>query len=132
MSSQRNASYRGLAPSSERASAAARGASRKTQTKCELLLRASIQAHGLRFRVNVINLPGRPDIVFPKARVAVFCDGDFWHGKNWAGRRKRLERGANPQYWLAKIRGNMKRDRTHTRGLEELGWTVLRFWESQI
>jgi DNA mismatch endonuclease, patch repair protein len=126
------ASFRGLLPSSSRASSVARTASKKARTKCEVLLQASIRAKGLRFRSNVRSLPGQPDIVFSKAKLAVFCDGDFWHGKNWPSRSNRLQRGANAKYWLAKIRGNIQRDRRNTRELQIRGWTVLRFWESEI
>lgn len=125
-------SYKGRRPASPRASAAARGSSKKTDTGCELLLRRAIWALGFRYRKDVQALPGRPDIVFFKARVAVFCDGDFWHGRDWESRRQKLARGTNPDYWIAKIEGNMERDRQNTLKLEEMGWTVLRFWESDI
>lgn len=125
-------SYKGRKPASAQASAAARGSSRKTDTKCELLLRRALWANGCRYRKDVGTLPGRPDIVFPKARLAIFCDGDFWHGRDWESRRQKLSRGNNADYWLAKIQRNMDRDRRNTRQLRELGWTVLRLWESEI
>lgn len=125
-------SYRGLEPSSKAASQAARGASRKTGTRCELTLRRALWHRGLRYRKNVSFLPGKPDIAFIGTRVAVFCDGDFWHGKNWSNRRQKLSRGANPSYWVAKIERNMQRDATNTAALEHMGWRVLRFWESDI
>lgn len=125
-------SYKGLRPASSRASAAARGSSKKTGTRCELALRRALWVAGCRYRKNVPDLPGRPDIVFPGAQVAVFCDGDFWHGRDWETRREKLSRGANAAYWLAKIRRNMERDQQNTRHLQSLGWTVLRLWESQI
>jgi DNA mismatch endonuclease (patch repair protein) len=80
----------------------------------------------------VSTLPGRPDIVFPKARLAIFCDGDFWHGRDWESRQEKLRRGTNPDYWLAKIQRNIERDQQNTRRLKEMGWTVLRVWESEI
>lgn len=126
------ASYKGRKPASARASAAARGSSKKTDTLCEQALRSSLWKAGLRFRKNVSSLPGHPDIVFPRARVAVFCDGDFWHGRDWESRRQKLTAGSNAEYWLAKIQRNMERDRETTARLESLGWTVLRFWESEI
>lgn len=125
-------SYRECKPASLRASVAARGASRKTGTSCELLLRRALWRAGCRYRTDVASLPGRPDIVFAKARVAVFCDGDFWHGKDWEGRREKLAKGNNPGYWTKKIRANMDRDRRNTLALVEQGWIVLRFWESSI
>lgn len=77
-------------------------------------------------------LEGRPDIVFPRAKLVVFCDGDFWHGKHWAERREKLARGHNADYWIAKIERNQKRDRDVSRRLRDQGWIVLRFWESEI
>jgi DNA mismatch endonuclease (patch repair protein) len=62
----------------------------------------------------------------------VFCDGDFWHGRHWATRRLRLTTGHNAAYWVAKIESNMRRDRRTRRELRSAGWTVLRFWESDI
>lgn len=125
-------SYKGLRPASERASAAARGASRKTDTKCERLLRRKLWRAGYRFRKDYKDLPGRPDIVFIRARLAVFCDGDFWHGRDWERRKAKLESGTNASYWVAKIERNMQRDLCNTEALISAGWTVLRFWESQI
>jgi|SRR6185436_15097942 len=125
-------SYKGRKPASAQASAAARGSSRKTDTKCELLLRRALWAAGCRYRKDVSTLPGRPDIVFPKARLAIFCDGDFWHGRDWESRRQKLSRGANSDYWLAKIQRNIERDQQNTLRLKEMGWTVLRLWESEI
>lgn len=125
-------SYQGLRSSSPRASRAARGSSRKTDTRCEIALRSALWRAGCRFRKDVAALPGRPDIVFPTARVAVFCDGDFWHGRNWPERARRLRRGANADYWLAKIRRNMERDRLASEALRKAGWRILRFWESDL
>ncbi|NJL29017.1 MAG: very short patch repair endonuclease [Thermoanaerobaculia bacterium] len=128
----RTPSYKGLRPSSKRASSIARSASRKTDSRCEVKLRSLLWRAGARFRKNVTALPGVPDIVFPKARVAIFCDGDFWHGRDWDARRQKLERGSNAEYWIAKIERNMERDREHTAQLVALGWTVIRAWESDI
>jgi DNA mismatch endonuclease (patch repair protein) len=64
--------------------------------------------------------------------LAVFCDGDFWHGKDWKVRRQRLAGGNNPNYWTAKIARNRERDRENTLKLEAGGWSVLRYWESHI
>ncbi len=121
-----------LRSSSARASAAARGASKKRDTRCEILLRRALWALGLRYRVDVSDLPGRPDIVFPRARVAVFCDGDYWHGRDLTQRVKKLERGHNAAYWVAKIQTNVARDHRHNVELAQAGWTVMRFWESEI
>jgi DNA mismatch endonuclease (patch repair protein) len=86
----------------------------------------------LRYRKHVRELPGRPDIVFPRARVVVFSDGDFWHGRNWPTLRPKLERGTNSGYWAAKIASNIERDRAVNQALAEAGWRVLRLWENEI
>lgn len=125
-------SYTGFQSSSARASKAASASSRKTGTHCELVLRRSLSALGARYRVNVSTLPGCPDLVFPKARVAVFCDGDFWHGRDWVSRKTKLENGSNSGYWLAKIERNRLRDWQNTKQLLEARWTVMRPWESDI
>lgn len=125
-------SYVGLTPASARASNSARGASRKRDTSCELLLRRALWRLGCRFQANRSGLAGRPDIVFSRARLIVFCDGDFWHGKDWEERKVKLLRGTNAEYWIAKIERNMERDRLHTEQLESDGWTVVRVWESDI
>jgi DNA mismatch endonuclease (patch repair protein) len=87
---------------------------------------------GLRYRKHPTTLPGRPDFVFAVARVCVFCDGDFWHGRNWDTLRERLARRANPEYWLAKIGRNAERDREQTARLTALGWLVIRLWETDV
>lgn len=103
----------------------------RRNTRPEIALRRALWAAGLRYRLHVA-LVGRPDICFRSARVVVFCDGDFWHGRNWRARSRTLARGANAHYWLAKIAGNMKRDRRVTHQLRAEGWTVLRLWETDI
>lgn len=128
----RSPSYVGLTSASVRASAAARGSSRKTGSRCEEDLRRALAQLGHRYRLNVAALPGRPDFVFPRARVVVFCDGDFWHGRDFAARRNRLRVGTNADYWIAKISRNRQRDREQAAELVRRGWTVLRFWESDI
>jgi DNA mismatch endonuclease (patch repair protein) len=104
-------------------------------TRPELALRRALWARGLRYRVNVKSLKGKPDVVFTKAKVAVFCDGDFWHGHNWAVRGlSSLEeelRGYS-QFWRDKILRNVRRDGENTAVLEAEGWTVIRIWESEI
>lgn len=78
------------------------------------------------------SLPGCPDIVFPRVKVAIFCDGDFWHGRDWEERKAKLGQGTNSRYWIAKIARNMERDAENQERLETRGWRVLRFWESEI
>ena len=125
-------SFAKLKPASGRASEAARASSKKRDTACELLLRRELTRLGLRYRIDAADLPGRPDVVFRRARVAVYCDGDFWHGRDLEARLERLARGHNAPYWIAKIRGNVARDSRNTTELEEAGWLVLRWWESDI
>lgn len=126
------ARYTGLAPASAQATAAARGASRKRDTRPELILRKALFTRGLRYRCVAADLPGRPDLVFRRARVVVFCDGDFWHGRDLATRITKLQHGHNARYWIAKIEGNVARDRCTDARLAASGWTVLRFWERDI
>jgi DNA mismatch endonuclease (patch repair protein) len=77
-------------------------------------------------------LPGRPDLVVRRFRIAVFCDGDFWHGRNWSNRKRKLATGWNARYWVAKIQRNRERDRRTTALLRRLGWHVVRVWESEV
>lgn len=130
--SKKAPSYKGRYPSSSQATKAARGASRKADTSCELKLRKALWHSGFRYRKNVAELPGKPDIVFYGARLAVFCDGDFWHGRNWPERKRKLSRGSNSEYWVKKIERNIERDAMNTEALEQSGWQVMRFWESDI
>src|SRR5215469_10089649 len=123
-------SFQGLQSASAFASAAARGASRKVNTRCELLLRRALWQRGLRYRLHHPGLPGRPDIVFRKHGLVVFCDGDFWHGRDLETRLTKLTRGHNAAYWVAKVKANVERDLRHTRTLKDLGWVVLRVWET--
>lgn len=104
-------------------------------TRPELLLRKALWRENLRYRVNYKKLPGKPDIVFTKYHIAVFCDGDFWHGHNWAIRgMNSLEEELNgySEFWRNKILHNIERDNEVNILLRSLGWKVLRFWESEI
>jgi len=118
--------------STSEAQTRAKRANRSRDTSAELKLRKALWSLGARYRVSPKNILGKPDIVFSKARVAVFCDGEFWHGRAWGSRQKRLARGANAEYWLTKIAYNIERDQSVTAQLTQLGWRVLRFWESDI
>lgn len=108
---------------------------RSNDTKPEQLLRKELWSRGLRYKKNVKSLPGKPDIVFSKARLIVFCDGDYWHGHNWALRgydslEEELSRYSD--YWSNKIRRNVARDKAVTKELTDNGWTVIRLWTSDI
>lgn len=124
--------YGRLKPASSQASEAARGSSKKRDTRCELVLRAALARAGFRRRFEDSSLPGRPDFVFRRERVAVFCDGDYWHGRNLEARVARLAAGHNAEYWVAKIRTNVERDARVNAVLQSEGWLVLRFWETDI
>jgi DNA mismatch endonuclease (patch repair protein) len=101
-------------------------------TSIEVLLRKKLWNDGYRYRKNYKKLPGSPDIAITKYKVAVFCDGEFFHGKDWSKLKERLEKGKNPKYWIAHIEENMERDRKVERELHALGWTVIRFWGKDI
>lgn len=125
-------SYKGLSPVSFTASRLSRASSRKRDTKPELLLRRALWRTGLRYRVDVGSLPGRPDLVFAAARLVVFCDGDFWHGRHLKSRLQKLAAGHNAPYWVSKIKSNVNRDRRVERLLRDADWRCLRFWESDL
>lgn len=131
-SSRMSPSYRGCRPVSAAAVKAAKASSIKRDTEPELALRRALFARGLRYRIDDDALPGRPDVVFRRARVVVFCDGDFWHGRNLEQRLAKLRRGHNSRYWVAKIRSNKARDDRTSTDLTAAGWLVLRFWESDV
>jgi DNA mismatch endonuclease (patch repair protein) len=96
----------------------------------ELQLRRALWSRGHRYRLHVRTLPGTPDIVFRRFKVAVFVDSEFWHGFDWQSRRDRI--GTNRDYWIPKIEATMARDVIVTGQLEAAGWTVLRFWGKRI
>lgn len=106
-------------------------------SEAEIKLRRALFARGLRYRVHYGKLIGHPDIVFPKSRVAVFVDGDFWHGNAWRLRGmssfdEQFRFKSNPEFWRAKIMRNMERDKEVNEKLAELDWWVLRLWESDV
>jgi len=107
-----------------------------TGTRPEMTLRRALFRRGLRYRVRT-TVPGKPDVVFPGARVACFVDGAFWHGGGWkergyASMESQFEGSPRGDWWIAKIRGNVERDRRVTSALEADGWTVLRFWDTEV
>lgn len=124
--------FSGLRPASARSSAAARGVSRKRDTQPELVLRRACFAAGLRYRVDVSSLPGRPDLLFVAARLVVFVDGDLWHGLDLHDRLRRLAAGHNADYWGRKMQHNVERDRINDAALSRLGWSVMRFWATDV
>ena len=101
-------------------------------TKIEVLLRKALWHKGYRYRKNYKKLEGKPDIVLTKYKIAIFCDGEFFHGKDWEKLKKRLKRGNNGEFWIKKIARNMERDDNINKRLQFEGWTVLRFWGDDI
>ncbi|EEZ76306.1 DNA mismatch endonuclease Vsr [Neisseria lactamica ATCC 23970] len=99
-------------------------------TKPELVLAKAMWALGLRYRKNSGSIFGKPDFSFKKYKVAVFVDGEFWHGKDWEQRKVEIK--GNREFWIAKIERNIRRDREVTGRLKVEGWTVLRFWSNDV
>ena len=105
---------------------------RGKDTSIELRLRKALWHNGYRYRKNYKALPGTPDIVLTKYKIVIFCDGEFFHGKDWETLRQHLENGNNSQFWIGKIARNINRDDEINKKLCALGWTVLRFWGEDI
>lgn len=105
---------------------------RSKDTSIELLLRKALWHKGYRYRKNYRALPGSPDIVLTKYKIAIFCDSEFFHGRDWEILKLRLEKGKNPDYWIKKIERNKKRDYENDKKLLFLGYTVLHFWGKDI
>jgi len=103
---------------------------RSTDTKIEVAFRRALWRDGIRYRKNYKGLPGKPDIAITKHKIAIFCDGEFWHGKDWNLVRERLK--TRREFWIQKIERNIERDTGNERQLTALGWTILRFWGRDI
>ena len=101
-------------------------------TKIEVLLRKALWQKGYRYRKNYKGLPGKPDIALTKYKIAIFCDGEFFHGKDWEVLKPRLEKGDNSEYSISKISRNRERDDEINKKLLFMGWTVIRFWGNEI
>jgi DNA mismatch endonuclease (patch repair protein) len=101
---------------------------RSHNTKAELIIFRGLRKKGIYFQKHYKKIIGSPDIALPRKKKAVFIDGDFWHGKDFAKLKRRLPK----KYWLSKIEGNMKRDKKNRAKLRREGWGVLRVWESKI
>ncbi len=105
---------------------------RAKDTAIEVRLRKALWKKGIRYRKNCKELPGKPDIVLTKYKIAIFCDGEFFHGKDWEVLRPKLERSNNSAFWISKISRNRERDDEVNKQLLYLGYTVIRFWGSDI
>lgn len=98
--------------------------------KAETTLAKALWRSGYRYRLNYKKLPGSPDIVITKLKIAIFVDGEFWHGYDWETRKIKLK--ANREYWIEKIEENIARDRRNDARLETMGWIPVHFWEKEI
>ena len=98
--------------------------------KAETILAKRLWHEGYRYRRNYKKLPGSPDIALTTYRIAVFVDGEFWHGENWEERKAKLKH--NRVYWIEKIEENMARDKRVDGQLQEMGWITIHFWEKQV
>jgi DNA mismatch endonuclease (patch repair protein) len=99
-------------------------------TSIETAFRRALWHEGIRYRKNYSKLPGKPDIAITKHKIAIFCDGEFWHGKNWNVAEKKIK--TNRGYWIPKIEQNISRDNETDMKLYRLGWIVLHFWGKDI
>lgn len=100
---------------------------RGKDTKPEVLVRSALHGRGLRFRKHMKELPGRPDIVFTRAKICVFIDGDFWHGYDFETWEDKLT-----PFWQKKIGDTIERDRRNFSALREIGWRVVRVWTHDV
>lgn len=103
---------------------------RLKEGKAEQALAKALWKLGFRYRKNYKKLPGSPDIAILKYHLAVFVDGEFWHGKNWEHRKEQLK--SNRLYWIEKIEENISRDKRNDILLIEMGWIPIHFWEQEV
>lgn len=105
---------------------------RGKDTSIEVALRKALWKKGYRYRKNYKGLPGSPDIAITKYKIAIFCDSEFFHGKDWDTLRLKLEKGKNSGYWVSKIQRNIERDAEKDKKLRFEQWTVIHFWGKDI
>tara|TARA_R110002167_G_scaffold206691_3_gene410729 strand:+ start:2028 stop:2504 length:477 start_codon:yes stop_codon:yes gene_type:complete len=106
------------------------GKIRGKNTQPELAFRKALYAAGYRYRIDYKKLIGKPDIALKKYKTVVFIDGEYWHGYNWAERKPKVR--TNREFWIAKIERNMQRDAEVNMALEQMGYSIFRFWETEI
>jgi len=99
-------------------------------TKPELILRQYLWRKGVRYRLLNNDIIGKPDLTIRKSKIAIFIDGEFWHGYNWAAKRQKIV--SNREYWISKIEKNIERDNKVNHILTQSGWVVIRFWGEEI
>lgn len=98
--------------------------------KAETILAKSLWISGIRYRKNYKKLPGSPDIAITKYKIAIFVDGEFWHGFDWENRKQKLKK--NKEYWIEKIEENIAKDKCNNELLIKDNWTVIHFWEKEV
>ena len=99
-------------------------------SRIEKRLGKALWNYGIKYRKNYMKLPGKPDFVIIKSKIAIFCDSHFWHGYNWD--RRKLDHKSNIKFWHKKISRNIERDEEVNEILKKMGWQVIRFWEHEI
>lgn len=105
---------------------------RAKDTGIEVKLRKALWDKGYRYRKNYKELPGKPDIVLTKYRLVIFCDSEFFHGKDFDALSQQLKKSKNSEFWINKISKNITRDDEVDKKLKSMGWYVLRFWGKDI
>ena len=105
-------------------------ANRSIGTSIEVIFGRLLYAAGVRYRKNDRKVCGSPDFTLPGLKIAVFCDGEFWHGRDWE--RRKADHKTNRSFWISKIEANMERDRQVNETLRQMGWKVFRFWETEL
>lgn len=103
---------------------------RSKGSKIERRLGSALWAAGVRYRKHH-PITGKPDFALPGCKIAIFCDSNFWHGRNW-GKAAKAEFRTNKEFWIKKIERNIERDKEVNESLQNQGWTVIRFWEDEI
>lgn len=102
---------------------------RSKGTGIELAMEKTLKRAGISYKKHS-SIFGKPDFIVPPAKLAIFCDSDFWHGHKWKRRKAKLR--SNRNYWIPKIEGNMLRDKKVDAKLRRNGWSVMRFWGHEI
>jgi DNA mismatch endonuclease (patch repair protein) len=103
---------------------------RGKDTKPEILLRKALWKEGIRYRKDFKKLPDKPDIAVPMYKLAIFVDGEYWHGYDWENRKSKIK--TNRDFWIPKLERNMQREREVNSLLKDLGYTVMRFWSKEV
>jgi DNA mismatch endonuclease (patch repair protein) len=103
---------------------------KSSRTIPEITLQKFLRKEGFKFKINYRNLPGNPDIVMLNKKIAIFVDGEFWHGYRWEEKKKKIK--GNRAYWIPKIERTIARDKGNNKILRKAGWRVVRFWQYQI